>query len=368
MTKHTKIKAETAEYAARLEEIARMSFGELSDDDIAALLAERKHLFASQRADEERRRVEAERAALEQKQQEEMKMVQKKKSALADALQELNRSISPDKNDEELLLLIAKRKTLEKQLQDVAQERQQPDAAVAVGSVRTEPEIVDETVLRGSGAAPDSAVSVSAAQQQEAKTMPTLPVPGIKGTLVEDFGREAITRDDFSEGSTFHRYLEQLKNNTGSLGTLLQEMPADAKKNKAFMLKVADIDPAYAMHYADTDTLKRDEGFNIRIASIKNPRNSGNAIAEMLPEARTSKVILAAVKQDYRNVRFVRPDMEEYDEILRIAKQAALEQVAHLKEAADVTLLIPKLLQNDKQFMQEVENITAFSGKQKAAA
>src|SRR3989344_8929597 len=162
MKKNNKRETTTDEYVARLQEIVRMNFGELADDDILALRGERTRLRESQRAYEERQKEEAERAALEQKQQEEMKMLQKKKSELADALQELNRSISPDKNDEELLLLIAKRKTLEKQLQDVGQERQQSDAAVAVGSVRTEPEIVDETVLRESEAAPDSAVSVPA--------------------------------------------------------------------------------------------------------------------------------------------------------------------------------------------------------------
>ena len=170
------------------------------------------------------------------------------------------------------------------------------------------------------------------------------------------------------EGSAFSGYLHQLQDNTGALGTLLQGMPLDAKKNKAFMLKVAEIDPAYAMHYADQDTLKRDEDFNIRIASMKNPRNSGNALAEMLPEMRTSKVVLAAVKQDYRNIKLVRPEMAEYDEMMRIAKKAALEKIADLREAADITLLVPRVLQQDKEFMRAVAHATASPESETAAA
>ncbi|MFZ2300150.1 MAG: hypothetical protein WAW00_03385, partial [Candidatus Moraniibacteriota bacterium] len=326
------------------------------DDAAFGLLAERKRLLEAQRAYAARQRAEAERLAVEAQKREAMQALQKRRAAMIGSLNELNQSISPDKDDEALLVLIARRQALERELADLAAENGQPEPAAVAEDPRTMPgdAIVEETPV---------------AQPQDVQTAkaPVSPVPEIGLSPVEAFGREAISQDDFNEGSAFHRYLEQLKSNMGSLGTLLQEMPLDAKKNKAFMLRVAGIDPAYAMHYA-ADTLKKDEDFNIRIASLKNPRNSGNAIAEMLPEARTSKVILAAVKQDYRNVRFVRPDMEEYDEILRIAKQAALEKLAHLREAADIELLIPKLLRQDAQFMQAAGAIAASSEKEKAAA
>jgi hypothetical protein len=188
------------------------------------------------------------------------------------------------------------------------------------------------------------------APKQEAE-----PTPSFKKSLKEEFGQETI-EEDLPEGGELQRYLNQLKNNTGALGTLLQEMPADAKKNKAFMLQVAEIDPAYAMHYSDKE-LKKNESFNIKIASMKNPRNSGNALAEMLPEARTSRVVLVAVKQDYRNVKFVQPNMADYDEIIRIAKKVTLEKLNDLKSAADMLLIIPRLLQQDKQFMAEAKEI-----------
>lgn len=144
----------------------------------------------------------------------------------------------------------------------------------------------------------------------------------------------------------------------GSLGTFLQEMPLEAKAHKQFMLKVAELDPAYAMHYADK-TLKMNESFNVRIAAMKNPRNSGNPLAEMLPEARTSRVVLTAVRQDYRNVKFVQPTMEDYDEILRIAKMATLKKVQELQEAVDITLIVPRPLSQDKRFMEQVYAVIA---------
>lgn len=352
MTKHTKTIA-GEDSAARLEDIARMQLGALSDDAVLGLLAERRQLFEMQREYAARQKAAEERAALETKKREAQKAVQKKKAETAEALKALNRSISPEKDDEELLMLIAKRKALEKQLADLTAEDSRSDQAAMTEDVRTQPV--------------DTAAEAVSVVEQDIRTVPVSLAPEMVQPPTEAFGRDVISPDDFNEGSTFHRYLEQLQNNTGSLGTLLQEMPLDAKKNKAFMLKVADIDPAYAMHYADQDTLKRDEDFNIRIASLKNPRHSGNAVAEMLPEARTSKVILAAVKQDYLNIKFVRPDMAEYDEMIKIAKKAALERVKDLKEAADIMLLIPRPLQQDTQFMQDIERITASLRGEKTA-
>ena len=353
MAKHTKTMA-GEDSTARLEDIAQMRLGALSDDAILGLLAERRQLLEMQREYAARQKEEEERAARETKKREAQKAVQKKKVETTEALEALNQSISPEKDDEELLMLIARRQALEKQLVDLTAEDSRSDQAAMVEDVPTKP--IDT-----------AAEVVSAAKQKDVRTAPVSFAPEIAQPPTEAFGREVISKDDFNEGSTFHRYLEQLKNNTLSLGTLLQEMPLDAKKNKAFMLKVADIDPAYAMHYADQDTLKRDEDFNIRIASLKNPRHSGNALAEMLPEARTSKVILAAVKQDYLNIKFARPDMAEYDEMMSIAKKAALERVKDLKEATDIMLLIPRPLQQDTQFMQEIEHITASLRKEKTA-
>lgn len=197
-----------------------------------------------------------------------------------------------------------------------------------------------------------AAVSMPGTETSRGKTRPG----GFRESLKEEFGGETIG-EEIPENSELRRYLTQLKNNTGSLGTLLQEMPADAKKNKAFMLAVAEFDPAYAMHYADQE-LKRNEDFNLRVAAMKNPRNSGNALAEMLPEARTSRVVLAAVKEDYRNIRFIQPNMEDYDEMINIAKKAALEKIKELKNAADAMLLVPRPLQQDARFMEEVRTIT----------
>jgi hypothetical protein len=77
----------------------------------------------------------------------------------------------------------------------------------------------------------------------------------------------------------------------------------------------------------------------------------------MLPEMRTGTVILAGVKNDFRNVRFVRPEMPEYNEIITLAKKGALEAVKSLQGAHDIQFLIPPVLQKDKAFMAEVEKL-----------
>ncbi|MEK9151022.1 MAG: hypothetical protein AAB547_00130 [Patescibacteria group bacterium] len=359
MAKGTKIKSEVTDSATRLQEIAEMRLGTLPDETILSLLSERTRLLELQRAYEERQREEAEILALEKKRREEKEKttreLRKKQEELEAALAELNRLIIPDKADEELLELIARRKEIEKTLGDLGREalsssragQEKPSAIPAAGGGEDVSYHKRETV-------PGGKEVLTAAPVMEAP----ISVEGEKEK--EEFGKEGIRDDEIKEGSEFHRYLDQLKNNIGSLGTLLQEMPADAKKNKAFMLKVAEIDPAYAMHYADLDTLKRNEDFNIRVASLRNPRNSGNALSEMLPEARTSKVVLAAVKRDYRNVRFIQPNMDDYDEMMRIAKKAALERVKDLKEATDIELLIPRPLQQDKEFMTEVKESIVY--------
>jgi Trk K+ transport system NAD-binding subunit len=109
------------------------------------------------------------------------------------------------------------------------------------------------------------------------------------------------------------------------------------------------------MHYADPKTLKRDEDFNIHIAGMENIRNSGNPLAEMLPDMRTPAVVMAAVKRDFRNLRYATPSMERYDEMIAIAKKQALEKVRELGQATDVRPLLPKVLRDDSEFMVKVE-------------
>jgi hypothetical protein len=341
MTKMTKIQSDGGEHGKRLQEIAETQFGILSDDEVLRLLAERKRLSDLER---EYRKVQEEEAArLEQERKEkELQMIEKKKAAILKKIADLNKSISPEKPDEDLLTLVAQRKELEKELEELGTEAV-PQAEESLTETTSDESQVPE---------------IQAVVPKEERVAQTEIEPKKSKVPFEgDFGNEKIVSVGIEEGSEFYRYLDQLKNNVGSLGELLQKMPLAAKKNKAFMLKVAEIDPAYAMHYADKETLKRDEDFNLRIASLGNPRNSGNALAEMLPEARTSKVLLAAVKQDYRNVRFIQPNMADYDEMIHIAEKRALEKIKNLKDATDVMLLIPKPLQQNKQFMLQVKEI-----------
>ncbi len=336
----------------RLQEIAGMQFGALSDDEILRFLAERKHLFDREREYEKIQEEEAIRLEQKKKEEENLKRAEKKKSAIMQKIDGLNESISPDKKDDDLLNLIAERKALEKELEALEKKTvltEEKDTSVAY----PHPQIEREASLKQNtpekelptGIPEEKKNSVSSVEQKRKIFVP------------EDRGVEGINDAGIEENSEFQTYLSQLRGNTGSLGELLQGMPLRAKKNKAFMLKVAEIDPAYAMHYADNETLKHDEDFNFRIASLDNPRNSGNPLVEMLPEGRTSKVLLAAVKRDYHNVRFIQPALENYDEILALAKKSVLERVKDLKEAVDVTVIVPRLLQQDKQFMLQVSEM-----------
>ncbi len=376
MEKNTKISKKPAQENERLAVIAETKLGDLSDDAILALLAERKHLEASRDAFLARQKAEEakeqERLRVERENAERHNAIAHKREALIQAIETLNQSISPDKTDNELLAFVKQRKALEKELEALSpvEDTATPLAVEATPTplvadlpvVETPENTVAEKnqITESASETLPPLTDISAPIITPKKLVTSIPSSHFQQTLKEDFGRESIQNNDGVEGSELARYLDQLKNNTGSLGTFLQEIPLNAKKNKAFMLKVAEIDPAYAMHYADEATLKRDEDFNIRIASMKNPRHSGNALAEMLPEARTSKVILAAVKQDYSNVKFIKPDMEAYDEILRIAKKATLEKLEALKEAADMSLIIPRPLQEDKQFMEEAKKVVSI--------
>lgn len=172
----------------------------------------------------------------------------------------------------------------------------------------------------------------------------------------------ALARDrsgeSTQEGGEMQSLLAQLDKNKETLGLLLQALPPSAKANKAFMLKVAEVDPAYAMHYADI-ALKKEEDFNMRAVGMAHGWYSSNVLSEMLPEARTGKVVLIGVRQDYRNIRFAVPNMEAYREMLEIAKKGALLRIeTSSKEHSDRAVPLPKILQKDTEFMRTAEKFT----------
>ena len=79
----------------------------------------------------------------------------------------------------------------------------------------------------------------------------------------------------------------------------------------------------------------------------------------MLPEARTDAVVLAAIKHDFRNVKYALPQMASYDEMISSAKKAALEKVREMKDGVDVAFLVPKILQKDREFMKQIGEIVS---------
>lgn len=347
------------QYEVRLEEIRAMSIGALTEEAVLSLVAERQQLEEMIRAYEEQKQKEQlEKARFEQEREETRLLIEK-----------LNQAISPDKDDEELLKLITERKELEAKLENIEKELRGAQAGMntseeneAVGAepvsedagVLEESAVVEKTVLEPviDEVIPESE-EVSGESEKQAGIAEVIPAP-------EDIGREGIVVDPTEESGELMQYIEQLRNSENSLGMFLQSVPQNIKKSKKFMLKVAEIDPAYAMHYADL-LLKQDEDFNTRVVSFPNKRNSGNVLAEMLPEARTAKVVTIAVRQDYRNIRFALANMENYREMIDIAKKGTLEKVKALKDGADVSLLVPKVLQKDPEFMREVQGMAAPS-------
>jgi len=383
------------DYEKRLEEIAQIKFGSLSDDEILHALAERKELILMQEHEQERleqTEKEAEEKALKEKKEAEEKarkaeeaskarVRHEKKRLIRQKIEELNQLITPDKNDEELFAFVQKRRDMEEEI--LALDKLDAESGIESEELSSEaqeeniPQSAEEPVIQSQEE--ENGENVSQGKREDAlvdepeekkslleesegieamKKSEVIDIPSALAQKTDDeFGGESIGGAGIEQNSEFARYVDQLNNNTGSLGEFLQQLPIGAKQNKAFMLKVAEIDPAYAMHYADLQTLKIDEDFNVRIASLDNPRNSGNALAEMLPSARTSKVILTAVKRDFRNVKFIEPQMQDYDEIMTIAKKSALQKIKELKDSADIDLLLPKILQQDKQFMTEVKEV-----------
>ena len=104
--------------AARLEEIGSLSIGAVGDEEALAIIKERKELEALRAELEQAEQRAAEEARLESE-----------AADLRASIEELNRSIAPDKSDEELLALIGRRKELEGKLRAI--EAGQPIAASA---------------------------------------------------------------------------------------------------------------------------------------------------------------------------------------------------------------------------------------------
>lgn len=347
----------TIDYKKRLAEIALVKLEELSDEEVLHLLAERKQL---QELQEQYDKLKEEQDALVRKEEE--------KVAIQAELDRLNKLITPDKPDDELIHLIEERKVWEAKMESVQNGVKEGEGTESEALVQVKPtpileekkgeELPKEEPIDEIPSVPEVATSGEDESEQETRGEEV-----ITGTVIDqDFGREKVTAVEFDENNEFYSYLEQIKGSGGSIGRILEGLPVNAKRDKLFMLEVAKVDPSYAMHYAD-QTLKKDPDFNVKVASTKNNRSSGSALAEMLPEARTPKVVMAAIKTDYRNVRFLLPQMDGYDDMLARAKSGALQRIKELKDSADVSMLVPKILQKDKEFMKQVEEIVPGSGE-----
>ncbi len=352
--------------ATRLQEISTTIFGSLTDEVVLELLAERRSLakenglYESIR-DEQVKRV-AELTAEEQ--------------ALERELEELNVSITPDKDDDTLLKLIQQRKELEAKLETLGAEERE----LAAGSLHEEagpeeesesdqyPSVIEVVTAAGKStevrteAVPSSSEETPASSEESDRE---LKVPDAQESTPEEkpkkekvldaqIGNEKIEGIDDSEALD---YLQFLRSNPEEALARLEALSEHLRKDKLFMLEVAKVDPAYAMHYADSKTLKRDEDFNARIAAMKNPRDSGNPLAEMLSDMRTNRVVMAAVKQDFRNLRYATRSMEGYAEMIEIAKREAREKAESLGQAVDVRVFLPKTLREDREFLREIEDI-----------
>jgi len=356
--------------ANRLQEISVMTFGSLTDEVVLELLAERRSLIKENDLYENIRNEQAKRVA----------ELTAEEQALEHELEELNASITPDKDDDTLLKLIQRRKELESKLEVLGAEERE----LSIGSPHEEGRSMPKPSLD------DVPVSVSPPLEEEpeesveeVKTQPqvVLPTPAVQsvGDISQEESREPVVQEPIREeepkkekisdtliGSEGIKrvddeealeYLRFLHTNPEEALARLETLSEHLRKDKLFMLEVAKVDPAYAMHYADSKTLKRDEDFNVRIAGMKNPRDSGNPLAEMLSDMRTHQVVMAAVKQDFRNLRYATRSMEGYAEMVEIAKREAREKVRSLGQAVDVRVFLPKTLREDREFLKEIEDI-----------
>lgn len=364
----------------RLEVISTTMFGSLTDEVVLEFLAERRSLMKENGLYESIRDEEAKRAAA----------LTAEEQALEEELEKLNTSITPDKDDDTLLTLIQHRKELEAKLKALNEEESKLSGKISHVESHSEEEQETSSMLsqdahageevsaieEQSSATEKEQAPVEAAVAEERKTVlseevpgvipqeqpvvisetPETPVPVEKPKKVLDalIGSEGIRGVSSQEATS---YLQFLQSSPEEALAQLETLPEHLRKDKAFMLEVAKVDPAYAMHYADSKTLKKDEDFNIRIAGMKNPRDSGNPLAEMLSDMRTNQVVMAAVKQDFRNLRYATRSMEGYAEMIEIAKREAREKVKSLGQAVDIRVFLPKTLREDRVFLQEVEEI-----------
>ncbi len=323
-----------------------MVFGDMTDDQVLQILAERKQL-TELRAQYEQ--VQKEQALLRERENE--------KAHIEEELKRLNSLITADKPDDELIHLIEERKSWEAKLEAltgvIPEKKEVDEAAKEVTEQKREAAAPAEKP----DIASEAAVSVVDTSVAPALSIKTENANEVSAGVDEGFGEHKIQDTVIDPASELGQALTRIQSDPDALGKVLDELPASAKRDKVFMLAVATVDPAYAMHYADKDVLKKDEDFNLKVIATKGRRMTGSILAEMLPEARTAAVVMAAIKQDYRNVRFALPQMAGYDEMLEKAKKAALDKVKELKDSVDMALLVPKILQKDKTFMKKVEEI-----------
>ncbi len=333
----------------RLQEITD-KLGDLSDDEVLHLLAERKQL------EELKHQYERIQAELGQAQEE--------RTHIEKELARLNTLISPDKPDDELIHLVEERRVLEGKLETALAEVARLEATPDVAPVAKTPQeevapaapAVSEEPVREREITPVQPEVVLVAEPEPVKLAEEVPQPekSHQAPVDDSFGREAIKANSLEGDSDLARALDRIKNDPESIGRILEDLPPAMRRNKQFMLAVAEVDSAYAMHYADKDTLKKDADFNLKVVKFHNERRSGSVLTEMLPEARTAQIVAVAIKFDYRNVRFLQPQMEGYDEILESAKKGTLEKVKELKNSVDIEFLVPKILQKDSAFMKQV--------------
>lgn len=357
----------------RLQAISAMTFGSLGDEVVLELLAERRSLIKENDLYENIREEQAKRVA----------ELTAEEQAFEHELEELNLSITPDKDDDTLLKLIQRRKELEAKLEALGAEERKLATGFPYDDGKSKPEPMsepghDDASVRESlppeeeskkrseevRVQPQVALSTPAAQSvgdisqksQEPVAQEPIQEEAPKKEKISDIliGGEGIKGVNDPEAL---EYLQFLRTNPEEALARLETLSEHLRKDKLFMLEVAKVDPAYAMHYADPKTLKRDEDFNVRIAGMRNPRDSGNPLAEMLSDMRTNKVVMAAVKQDFRNLRYATRSMEGYTEMVEIAKREAREKVRSLGQAVDVRVFLPKTLREDREFLKEIEDI-----------
>lgn len=313
--------SQLVDHGERLAEIARTTLGELADEAVLHLLAERKKL---QELQEQYERLEAEKERVRW---------QKEGESAQKEIDRLNALITADKPDDELIRLVEERKTWE-----VKQEEAEHHVGLELKRARTV-----------SGAVEGEPVS-SEGMSGERMSFAESDVVGNNEQSDTPYFAD-VTLDTSSE---WYPHLTRIRGAQGSMGRLLEALPVDAKRDKAFMLEIAKIDPLYAMHYADQATLKKDPDFNLRVAVMNNPRGVGSVLSEMLPEARTAQVVMAGIKNDYRNVRFLLPQMEGYGAMLAQAKEEALTEARNSHDGVTI-LPYPKILEQDKAFMTEIQ-------------